>query len=123
MLDDKEYYKEWLRFMESSLKGQMGVPEILEYLVKFINYHAIANDVACNSEKIYKLRVAEIGSQKDDNGKIISSAKSEQISESTEEYFKFREAKTDKENILSMIEGLKSMQFGTKKEQDTFVAI
>ena len=76
MLENKNWYKEWIEFMDQSLKGQISVQTILEFLLKFINYHAIANDVACNSEKVYKLRAAEIGGQKDDNGKFISSAKS-----------------------------------------------
>ena len=45
------------------------------------------------------------------------------MSESTDEYFKFRESKSDKESILAMIDGLKSMQYGTKAEQKTYTDI
>jgi len=119
ILEEQPYYACWLEYMHDSLVGQIGAEKIQEYITKMANYFAIFNDKTANTEKVFKLRVAEISSQKIGE-KDISAAKVEQLSEATEEYFAYRNAKMNRENIQQFLDALVGARFGAAKEKSNF---
>ncbi len=113
------YIQEFADFMEEFDRGVTGAIKIAAIGCKFTRYLADCGKDQFNYEVLYNLHKRDVICGKDgDSDKPISAAKADVIADASEEYKKYKEAKTDYESLNQIIAALARLQKATMSEME-----
>ena len=111
------YLVEYNKFIKDFSIGQVTGEEVGEVIVRMVSYFAEYNLKLVLAERALSLAAKENSEITDEsNGKQISVAKAEILTEATDEASSARELKCHKENCENFINALKSLQRGIMNE-------
>jgi hypothetical protein len=110
------YLEEYNKFLDSYQHGEISGEEVGEKVSRMAQHFAMLNLDMVSKERALRLVARDVESQKDDNGKLISSAKAEALIDATEEANEYRVARAHLQNVEQIINALKALQKGVLNE-------
>lgn len=110
------YLEEYNKFLETYQHGEVSGEEIGEKVSRMAQYYAQNNLEMVAKERKLRVVARDIETQKDENGKTISSAKATVLVDATEEAHAYREARAHLQNTEQFINALKALQKGVLNE-------
>jgi len=113
----KTYFEDYTIFMETLEQGFLTGTEVGEMVARMAQHFAKENMLLGRSLKIYNLKARDMYSGVEENGKPISAAKAEILTNATPEAAAYHEARINVQNIEQIINALKALQRGILKEE------
>lgn len=110
------YLEEYHGFLDSYRHGEISGEEVGEKVARMAQHFAMINLTMVEKERSLRMVARDIESQKDENGKVISSAKASALIDATEEAHAYREARANLQNVEQIINALKALQKGILNE-------
>lgn len=110
------YLDEYHKFLDSYQFGGVSGEEVGEKVARMAQHFSMINLLLVERERALRTVAREIESQKDENGKLISSTKASVMVDGTEEAHNYREARANLQNVEQIINALKSLQKGVLNE-------
>lgn len=94
----------------------VSAEEVGKLIVKGAHFYGQAISAAVACEFGYNKKIVEFEKQRDENDKLLSSAKAENFAKATDEYLKYMDAKSLVATVEQQINALKSLQKGLSNE-------